>query len=239
MISYLWNTILYKPLYNGLVFLMGVMPFYSVGLSVITLTILVRLVIFPFSHKSIKTQRKMRELEPELKAIREKHKDKQEQAKATMELYKKHGTNPFSGCLTIFIQLPVLIALFLVFKNGFIENQNLLYSFVAYPPDTSAVFLGMDLHQKNYILAVLVGLSQFLYTKISLPKPAPPSGGNFQEEFARSMNLQMRYFFPVLFVIFSMSIPSAVALYWLTSNMFSIAQELLVKRMSQKEEKPA
>ena len=235
MLLSLWNTLLYKPLYNGLVFLMGVMPWHSVGLSVIALTVAVRLAIFPLSHKSVKTQRKMRELEPELRAIREKHKDKQEQARATMELYKKHGTNPFSGCLTVFIQLPILIALFLVFRDGFVENAALLYPAIKYPAESSAMFLGIDLHQKSYVLAVLVGLSQFLYTKLSLPKAPPRGGGTFQEEFARSMNLQMRYFFPVLFVLFSISIPSAVALYWVTSNMFSIAQELIVRKAAEEE----
>lgn len=237
MLSYLWNTVLYKPLYNGLIFLVGVMPAYSVGLSVIALTIIVRLIIFPLTHKSIKTQRKMRELEPELRIIKEKHKDKQEQARQTMELYKKHKTNPFSGCITIFIQLPILIALFLVFRNGFTENANLLYSFVHYPAQIAPGFLGIDLHEKSYILAFLVGISQYFYTALSMPKPAPTKGEKtMQGEFARSMNMQMRYVFPVLFVVFSLSIPSAVALYWLTTNLFSIGQELFVRHAAKKEE---
>lgn len=240
MLYSLWNTALYQPLYNGLVFLIGASPGYSVGLSVIVLTIIVRFIIFPFAHKSIKTQRKMRELEPELKKIREKYKDKQEQAKHTMELYKKHGTNPFSGCLTVFVQLPILIALFLVFKSGFAENSGLLYSFVHYPPHITLNFLGADLNSKSYVLAVLVGLSQYFYTTLSLPKTNKgESGGSFQEEFARSMNMQMRYIFPVLFIAFSLSIPSAVALYWLTSNIFSIGQELFVRHTAKKASLPA
>ncbi len=229
MIS-LWNTALYNPLYNGLIFLIGIMPLTSVGLAVIVLTILVRLAIFPLVHKSIKTQRKMRELEPELKKIRERHKDKQEQAKQTMELYKAHGTNPFSGCLTVLIQLPILIALFFVFRDGFAENAGILYSFVHYPGNISPDFLGVNLQERSYVLAVLVGVSQYFYTTLSLPKTTPSAGEKtFQEEFARSMNMQMRYIFPVLFVVFSLSIPSAVALYWVTSNMFSIGQELFVR----------
>jgi len=235
-ISSIWDTALYDPLYNGLIFLIGAMPGYSVGLSIIALTVIVRFIIFPFAHKSIKVQRKMRELEPELKKIREKHKDKQEQARHTMELYKKHGTNPFSGCLTIIIQLPVFIALFLVFRNGFSENAGLLYSFVHYPDHISTVFLGVNLEEKSFIVAVLVGLSQYFYTALSIPKSPPPSGEkSLQEEFARSMNLQMRYVFPVLFTVFSLSIPSAVALYWLTSNLFSVGQEFFVRHGAKKE----
>jgi YidC/Oxa1 family membrane protein insertase len=238
MIS-LWNTALYNPLYNGLIFLIGVMPWASVGLAVIILTIIVRLIIFPFVHKSIKTQRKMRELEPELKKIREKYQDKQEQAKQTMELYKAHGTNPFSGCVTVLIQLPILIALFLVFRSGFAENAGLLYSFVHYPGDISANFLGADLHGRSYVMATLVGITQYFYTTLSMPMPARGGGKTFQEEFARSMSLQMRYIFPFLFVFFSLSIPSAVALYWVTTNLFSIGQELLVRHLASKENKAA
>ncbi len=237
MFSFLWNTLLYKPLYNGLIFLMSVIPGASVGLAVIILTIIVRLIIFPFTHKSIKVQRKMRELEPELQKIREKYKDKQEQAKQTMELYKKHETNPFSGCITVLIQLPILIALFLVFQSGFAENASLLYSFVNYPAQLSPNFLGINLYEKSYILAVLVGVSQYLYTVLSLPKTAKAGkGASFQQEFARSMNIQMRYVFPVLFVFFSLSIPAAVALYWVTTNIFSIGQELFVRYLAKKNE---
>lgn len=180
----------------------------------------------------------MRELEPELKKIKENHPDKETQAKKTMELYQKHGTNPFSGCLTVVIQLPVLIALFLVFRGGFGENASLLYSFIHYPSYISPNFFGIDLHQKSYILAVIVGLSQYFYSSLSIPKPSTPSkNSNFQEEFARSMNLQARYVFPIVFTVFSLSIPSAVALYWVTSNMFSIGQELFVRSQSAKEDK--
>lgn len=230
MLSF-WNTVFYQPLYNGLIFLIGLMPGASVGLAIIILTVIVRAAIFPLVHKSIKTQKKMRELEPEIKKIREKYSDKQEQARKTMELYQEHGTNPFSGCLTVLIQLPIFVALFFVFQSGFTESVDLLYSFVSYPDFIQTVFLGLNLHERSIILAVLVGLSQYGYTALSLPKTAPlPSGkASFQEEFSRSMNFQMKYFFPVLFALFSLSIPAAVALYWLTSNMFSIAQELIVR----------
>lgn len=234
--SAFWHTVFYQPLYNGLIFLIGIMPGFSVGLAVILLTVIVRLIIFPFVHKSIKTQRKMRELEPELKKIREKYKDKQEQAKRTMELYQKHGTNPFSGCLTIIIQLPILIALYLVFRNGFSENAGLLYSFVHYSSQASPEFLGLNLEAKSYLLALVVGVSQYFYTALSLPKtPRGQGPSSFQEELSRSMNLQMRYFFPILFVVFSATLPAAVALYWLTSNMFSIAQEFLVRALAKNE----
>ena len=103
MVADAFNLFLYQPLYNGLVFFISVVPWGDIGIAVIVLTLLVRVVLFPLSHKSTKSQIKMREIEPEIKEIKEKHKDKQEQAKKVMELYQKHGLNPFSGCLFILV----------------------------------------------------------------------------------------------------------------------------------------
>ncbi len=230
--SFLWNTFFHQPLYNALVFLVGILPGNSVGLAVIALTILVRVFLFPLFQKSIVTQVKMREIEPELRKLREKYSDKQEQAKQTLELYKKYNLNPFSGCLPVIIQLPVFLALFFVFKEGLVQNTELLYSFVHVPETSNYFFLALDLTLASYVIALLVGISQYTYSALSLPKSAPLTGNKptFQEEFSRSMNLQMRYFFPVLFVFISANVPAAVALYWFTSNLFSIGQEILVRK---------
>ena len=118
MISSVWHEIVYQPLYNILAFLIGVLPGHSVGLAIITLTVVVRLALFPLTGKSMKAQKVMKELEPELKRIREAHKnDKQLQAKKTMELYQEKGVTPFSGCLPLFIQIPIIIGLYIVFKD--------------------------------------------------------------------------------------------------------------------------
>lgn len=98
MISNFFHLIFYQPLYNALVFLIGIVPFHDVGIAVIALTVIVRAILFPLTHRSIITQRKMRDLGPELKKIKERFKkDRQEEAKQTMILYKAHGISPFSG----------------------------------------------------------------------------------------------------------------------------------------------
>ena len=108
MIGDIFNILLYNPLLNGLIFLISVVPFGDVGLAVIILTLLVKIVLFPFSHKSVKTQRRMKEIEPEVKKIKEQYtKDKQEQARKVMELYKQHSLNPFSSCLFFLVKLLV------------------------------------------------------------------------------------------------------------------------------------
>ena len=130
----MFNTFLYEPLYNTLIFLIGVLPGHSVGLAIILLTIGVKLFILPLTHKSTKSQAKMKKIEPEAQKLRDKHKNnKQEQAKQIMELYKKHGVNPFSSCLLMLVQFPIIIALYWVFYKGFNGgvDPTLLYSFVS------------------------------------------------------------------------------------------------------------
>ena len=130
----MFNAFLYEPLYNTLIFFIGVLPGHSVGLAIILLTIGVKLLILPLTHKSTKSQAKMKKIEPEAQKLRDKHKNnKQEQAKQIMELYKKHGVNPFSSCLLMLVQFPIIIALYYVFYKGFNGgiDPTLLYSFVS------------------------------------------------------------------------------------------------------------
>src|SRR3989344_4796034 len=112
MFSNIWNTVLYQPLLNALAFLVSIIPGGDVGVSVIALTILVKILLFPFSQKSIQNQAAMNILAPELNKIKSNGGSKEEQAKLTFELYKKHKTNPFSGCLLVLIQIPIIFALY-------------------------------------------------------------------------------------------------------------------------------
>src|SRR6185503_17550379 len=101
MIHDIWNALLYKPLINALAVLISIIPGGDVGIAVILLTILVKLLLFPFSQRSIKNQAAMTMLAPELDKIKKSGVSKEEQARLTFELYKKHKTNPFSGCLLV------------------------------------------------------------------------------------------------------------------------------------------
>src|SRR3990172_11473486 len=143
-----FNTFFYEPLYNGLVFLISVMPGTDVGLAVIVLTLLVKIIILPLSHKSVASQAKMRSIEPEMKRVKERHKDKQEQARQVMDLYKKHGVNPFSGCFLMLVQLPIIFALYWVFFKGLANNidQTILYSFVVAPEQITCQGGAIDLN---------------------------------------------------------------------------------------------
>ena len=93
-----------------MVVLTSVVPGHDLGLAVILLTLIVKFILVPISHKTIKTQKKLKELEPEITKLKEKHKDDQQgQALKIMELYKEHGVNPFSGVFLMFIQLPIIL----------------------------------------------------------------------------------------------------------------------------------
>ncbi|MFZ2205674.1 MAG: YidC/Oxa1 family membrane protein insertase [Minisyncoccia bacterium] len=228
----IWNIVLYKPLVNTLAFLVSVVPGGNVGVAIIVLTMLVKTALIPLSQRSIESQAKMKLLEPEMKSIKASGATKEEQAKQTMELYKKHKTNPFSGCLLVLIQIPIIFALYYVFYKGIKFDDGLLYSFVHVPERINMFFLGMDLGQKSMLLAVLAGVSQFLQAYY-MPKIAPSKSSDkasFQESFAQSMQMQMKYFLPILIVFIAYSISGAVALYWITSNMFTVVQQIYANK---------
>lgn len=239
MISNIWHIVIYQPLYNLLVLLIDNLPGHSVGLSIIILTIIVKLLLFPLTTKSIHAQRQMKALEPELKGLKEQHgHDKQKLAEKTMLLYQEKGVTPFSGCLPMLVQIPVVIGLYWVFSRGLkVIDESVLYSFITVPSMFDMHFLVFDLAGKSIFLALCAGGTQFIQTHIALnkqmqanPPPAKKRGNpSFQEDFARSMQMQMRYVLPLVVGGFSMTLPSAVALYWAISNILSTIQELVTR----------
>mgnify|MGYP001563982476 CR=1 FL=1 len=233
MFSFIWNTLLYKPLINALAFLVSIIPGGDVGLAVIILTIIVKIILFPLSQKSIQSQATMNILTPELNKIKESGVSKEEQARLTFELYRKHKTNPFSGCLLILIQIPIIFALYYVFFKGINFENDLLYSFIHVPEKLNMMFLGiLDMGQKSLILAILAGVSQYLQAYFMPKPPTPISNGkslpSFSESFSKSMNMQMKYIFPFIVTWIAYSISGAIALYWITSNIFTVLQQIYV-----------
>lgn len=238
MFSSIWHNFFFDPVYNGLVFFVDVIPGGDVGLAIILTTVLVKVLLLPLSIKAAKTQVVMREIEPKLKELKEKITDKQEQARAMMDIYKEAGINPFASILQLFIQIPIIIALYLsVYRGGGVPlpdiNVDLLYSFVPSPETVSMLFLGMmDIAQKSLPLAALAGFTQFIHAQMSIPKPEPRKDGetDLKGDFARSMQTQMRYVMPILIFFVAYTISAAIALYFVVSNLMAIAQEFLVRK---------
>ncbi len=243
MLSFIWNTFLYQPLVNLLAFFVSIVPGGDAGIAVILLTIFVKILLFPLSQHQIRNQAAMAMLAPEIAKIKKEGGTKEEQAVKTFELYRKHKTNPFSGCLAIIPTIFVLIALYQVFMRGINFDPGTLYSFVSSPENASNLFLGfIDISQKSFILALLAGISQYLQVHF-MPKPVlaeDTDPNSFQASLAKSMHTNMKYGFPVLIFIIlytdflGVSLSGAVALYFITSNFFSIGQQIYVKKTEKK-----
>ncbi len=227
--SKLFTTILYQPLFNILILLYLYLPGQDLGVAIIALTVLIKLILYPLGSKAIKSQKELSTLQPKIKEIQEKYKDdKEKQTKEMMELYKREKINPFSGCLPLLIQLPVLIALYRLFWAGVDSDQmSLLYSFVSNPGVVSASFLGIiNLANPNIILAVIAGILQFIQIKFSTtPVKIKKSSG-----ISDHMQKQMQYVMPVFMTLILFGLPSAIGLYWVTTTIFTIAQQYVIMR---------
>ena len=234
----LFHQVLYQPIFNLFVELYNILPGHDVGIVIFVLTAVVRLVLYPLTTSSIKAQKSMQELQPKLQAIQKEYPgDKQKQAQATMELYKTHKINPLSSCLPMLVQFPILIALFLVMRDGLASAklaQN-LYSFVSNPGTINPISFGfLDLARPSVVLAILAGAAQFLQAKMmssGMKKPPPEAGaGGKDEGMAAMMNKQMLYFMPVMTVVIGIKFAAGLTLYWFLSTALMVLQQLIVMR---------
>lgn len=232
MFNYLYQTIAYQPILNVLVFLYNNTA--DLGIAIILLTVIIKLVLWPLSRKAIKSQKELQEIQPKLEELKKKYADnKAELGKATMDLYKEYNINPFSSCLPMLIQLPFLFAVFRVLRVGLNQDLSLVYSFLSKPTNFQAMSLGLiDLSKPNIYLAVLAGVVQFIQAKMMLAKKQKQAVGeqpvNKEENMTEIMNKQMVYIFPVMTVIFGISLPGGLTLYWFMFTLFTVIQQYIV-----------
>ncbi len=243
MISSFFHAVFYDPIYNALVALVAIVPGSDVGIAVIIITIVIRLILLPFSLSAARTQRAMKTLEPKIKELKEKHKgDKEKEALETLALYKEAQVNPFASILTVFIQLPVLLALYWVFyyepfSTVSAINTARLYTFTPMPTGVSLEFLGIiSVAGKSIVLAVLAGVTQYVQAHMMLQGTMKPSdGGGMQASFQKMMGMQLKYVFPFIIAVISFTTSGAIALYFITTNIAGSLQEIHVRRTLQKE----
>jgi YidC/Oxa1 family membrane protein insertase len=232
----LFNTILVHPLLNLLVLGYNYIP--DIGVVIILLTVLVRLVLLPSFHKSLRHQRELQKLQPKMKEIKEKYKnDQEQQAKAMMELYRVHKVNPLSSCLPVLIQLPLLFALYRVFIQS-LNGQELqgLYSFVSNPGSIDPMFLNwinLANHQ-NYILAAVAAILQYFQTRYMQARNAQGQVVG-ADDTTRMMNNYLMYFLPAMTFFLGVQFPAGLALYWITTTAFGIAQQYYIIRREAQE----
>lgn len=234
MLGNLFHLILTQPLFNVLVFFYNTIAFNDFGLAIIFITVFIRLILWPMNQKAIKSQRELQDIQPKIKEVQNKYKDKkEEQAKALMELYKSNKVNPFGGCLPILVQLPILIALYSVFLNGLkLDYLSNLYSFISNPIIINPSFLGLfDLSSRSIILALVAGGLQFIQSKMILPKVDLKGAPKRSDEaIAQMVSKQTLYFLPLITVVISWRLPAGLPLYWAVTTLFTIFQQSVIMR---------
>jgi len=237
----IFNLVFFGPVINVLVLIYQGFSALRIpgalGFSIITLTVLIRILVWPFMASQIKATKKMADLKPHLDELKKKHKDdKQGLASAQMALYKEHGVNPAGGCLPALIQIPVFIALYQSIINilpgagGNIENINRLLYFpqLKLPSNIDSSFLGLNLGLKPS------EFGSFVQSKMALPKPIKhypsdsPKEGKEKEGLEESMGAvqsQMVYMMPLMIGYFAFSFPIGLALYWNVYTILGIIQQ--------------
>lgn len=227
--SAMFFTLLERPLINALIAFYNTIAFHDLGLAIILLTLFIRLLLFPLFHKSARHQMIMQHLQPKLKEIQREHKDdKAKQTEKMMALYAEHGINPFSSILFLVIQIPILIALYRIFLKYLTpESFGALYSFIAHPAALGTTFLGLiNLSKPSILMVALAALAQYAQMRLTLVKRKPNEALSPTEK----INRNMMFVSPVLTFVIFYRLPSAIGLYWLTTSLFSIVQQIIVNR---------
>lgn len=209
----IYNNFIYQPILALLVFIYNNLAFNDLGLAILILTAAVRFIFSPLFHKSVKSQIIMQKIQPEIERIKNHHKDnQQEQASALMELYRRHGVNPFGNFLLLFVQLPILIALYRVFAN---ELSGSLFA--------NQTFFGLiDLKIRSNLLVVLAAATQYFQSR---QLQAPQLG---IDPKTATMNQFMLVIGPIIAFVVLLNLPAAVALYWLVTTVFSIGHQFYI-----------
>ena len=205
VIDYGWFTFIAKPMFLLLQFIQGYVGNW--GWTIVILTILIKLVLFPLSFKGMVSMQKLKDLAPKMKEIQAKYKDdKQKQSMHMMELYKKHGANPMGGCLPLILQIPVFFAIYRVLLNA-IELKGAPW--MLWIHDLSE----MDPY---FVLPILMGATMYIQQKIT--------PNTMQDE----MQKKIFQFLPVIFTFFFLWFPAGLTLYWFINNLFTIGQQYYI-----------
>ncbi len=192
------------------------------------------MILYPVMMQSLKSQKKIKDIQPKLEEIKNNHKDdKEKQAKETMDLYKREKVNPFGGCLPLLLQIPIMVALYRVFWSGFDPGQMVhLYSFIPHPGEINPYFLGiLDLSKTSFLLALVAGAVQFIQSKNMMSRsPIKGKEEGKTNKMSQAMEKQMMYFFPFFTVIILLRLPAAVGLYWTVTALFTLLQQKIIHR---------
>jgi YidC/Oxa1 family membrane protein insertase len=254
-VGFIFDSIVLKPLATILVAIYHALSFlgvpYSLGFSIIVLTIVIRLFLYPLITSQLKSSKKMQMLTPHLSRVKERHKgDAKRLQQETMRLYKEHGINPLAGCLPVLVQMPVIFGLYnllqRIVSNGasqsIAEANKLVFvkdieltspwdlSFFGLPLGKGPSQLLPDFGIVVFLIPIATGLLQFVMSKMLVnPKPIEEkmrqSKEDKKEDFATAFQTQSLYIFPAMIGFFSYTFPIGLSLYWNTFTIFGIIQQ--------------
>ncbi len=245
MISQIWNLILVTPLLNLLILFYKILG-NNMGFAIIAVSLLVKLVSYPLTSSSLKTMQRQKDLMPELDKLKKRYgHDKKKLAEEQMELYKKAGINPASGCLTQIFPILVIIALFSVINNIFgvsapsidTLNSKLYTEFLRFGSGSiiNPHFLYLELSKPDrlFILPVLAAALQFLTSKMMMPaiskaEKLAKKADDATDDVMYNMQEQMLYMMPIIFLVVGITLPSGVVLNILVTTLFSLVQQYFI-----------
>ena len=229
----MFEKFLVQPLFNLLILIYNLLPVADLGLVVILFTLFMRLLLWPLFLKSIRSQVVLTKIQAEAEAIQKKYKsDKEEQMKQMLALYKNNNFNPFVSFFAIFIQLPILLAVYRVFWLITDDYSRYVYAWVTAPASLNHSFFNLfDLTQPNFWVVLLATGAQFVQVLLSFKQPQlRQKQGNKAQELSAKMSRNFTYFTPILTFFIFRSLPSVLSLYWLVSTLVSILQQILVQK---------
>lgn len=240
----LFHVIVYQPIYNSLIFFYNTIPGSDFGVAIIVTTLLLKFLMIPLSQKQIESQRKMQLLQPKIRELQAKYKDrKEEQTKALLELYKTEKANPFAGCLPMILPLIFLLAFYRVIINisntQFAINGADLYSFIPNPGTVNHLFFSIvDLSHPSYVLAVLSAGMLYFQMKEMMASQGPAKKIDWsakEPDMGAIMSKQMLYVGPGITLFVGFTFPAALSLYWFISTVFAFVQQKIVFLKAEKE----
>lgn len=236
-----YATFITRPFLNFLVWIASILPGHNLGIAIILLTIAVKILLFIPTQHSLEGQKKMQLLQPQIEAIRKKHKDDPTLMNTeVMKIWKENKINPFQSCLPLLLQFPVLIGLYHVIRDtsDLALSHHLLYDYFAAIDWTfNPHFLWLDLSLTNaFLFAPLLVVMQFIQMKLTFYIADKKKAKKIDEAIHQPDNPQdlqqkiMLYALPLMIGFFAFQVPSAVSLYWGVSTLFAIGQQLIVNR---------
>ncbi len=212
----IWNSYFVYPLSWLLMYFADLFN-ENYGLAIILVTVIIRTALLPLNVKQLKSSKAMQDIQPELKELQKKYSSKdantqQKLQQETMALFQKNGVNPLAGCLPIFIQMPILLAIYhAIMRTDAIDGHS---------------FLWFPLDEKDFILPFIAGITTFLQQKLMMA--GSPASANPQMTV-------MLYMMPIMITVFAFMFPAALALYWVIGNLFMIAQTIFIRKPMMKD----